>query len=137
MNISVLKEKHSGYGKEIDEIMKNKSTDTRARAAYKLWLKINPMCSVSFEDGERGWLPAKRVHNLTIEKVKYLRSMSNKYATNESGSMRYRMEFPPGSLEFLQAFHPDLFLGTRDDQKLRFSKLRKAFPEFNVAQEAK
>lgn len=119
--------------REVDKVLSRRSTGSRARAAYDLWLKINPMVQVSFEDGTSGWLPAKRVHNLTVEKVNIMRDQSrNKFATNESRSMRQMLEMPPAAMHFIQMFHPDLFDGTVEEQKMKSRKLYRAFPEFQI-----
>lgn len=130
--IKDLKEQNKAYEKEIDKILSKRSTGSRARAAYELWLKINPRVHVSFDDGASGWLPAQSVDRLTKEKVKLLReSQANKYGTNQSESMRHGLEMPPALLHFIQLFHPDAF-DDDDFAKDRFRKLMRAFPEFRV-----
>lgn len=131
-NIKALRAGRAVTQKEVDKVLAKRSTGSRARAAYNLWLKLNPMCQVSFSDGTSGWLPAQRIHNLSMEKVKILRdNQKNRFGTNESKSMRHGLEMPPAALNFIQLFHPDIF-DSDDYAKTRFRKLMKEFSEFRV-----
>lgn len=117
------------YQKEIDAVLKHRSTGTRARAAIDLWLKINPW--IKLQDGSK--IRARTINRLVIEQIQSDREMHlNKFAISETGSMRHALEFPPGALEFIQLFHPDLFQGTPAEQKSRLHKLMKMFPEYRV-----
>lgn len=118
--------------KEIDKVLSQRSTGSRARAAYDLWLRLNPKHRVSFSDGTDEWLTAKQIHQATIEKVQFLReNQDNKFGTNKSASMRLALELPPHAAEFMKMFHPDIF-DNDDYAKTRFRKLIKQFPEFQV-----
>jgi hypothetical protein len=138
-SVNKAKQKQQVYRQDVqkivDQVLTKRSTGNRARAAYELWLTLNPMVQVTFGEGKdlkMGWLPARRVDSLTKAKVKMLKdNLKNKYATNETGSMRLGLEMPPALLHFIQLFHPDIY-DTDAGAKDRFRKLVKAFPEFQI-----
>lgn len=118
--------------KEIDKVLSKRSTGSRARAAYELWLRLNPLHRISYSDGTIGYRRAKEIHEETVDKVKFLKKMQkNEFGTNESGTMRLGLELPPHAARFISMFHPDIF---DDDKaaKTRFRKLIKEFKEFQV-----
>lgn len=118
--------------KEIDRVLSKRSTGSRARAAYDLWLKLNPKHQIGYSDGTNAYLSARQIHDETVKKVKHLREIQrNKYGTNETGSMRLGLELPPHAMLFMQMFHPDIF-DDDDYAKSRFRKLVKEFKEFQI-----
>lgn len=130
--IKQLKTQREATQKEIDRVLAKRSTGSRARAAYDLWLKLNPTHEVGFDDGTTEYMYAQDIHKACLDKVKHLReSRANKFGTNESGSMRLGLELPPQAAHFMSLFHPDIF-DEDDAAKTRFRKLVKQFPEFQV-----
>lgn len=130
--IKLFKAQREVTQKEIDKVLAKRSTGSRARAAYELWLRLNPKHKVSFSDGTDEYLTAQQIHKETIEKVKFLREMQrSKFGTNKSGSMRLALELPPPAAVFMKLFHPDIF-DNDDYAKNRFRKLVKEFSEFMV-----
>ena len=129
------KDKRTPIEKEVDKILRYKSTDTRARAAIELWLKINPpVADPRFEPGKAPKIPAKVAHKLLLEDIKKDKvEAKSDYGVNETGSMRVAVRMLPEMLHFIRLFHPDLLDGDVADQKKRASKLVKAFPEYSVA----
>jgi hypothetical protein len=86
-SIKKAQDKKQAYKEDIqkivDQVLTKRSTGSRARAAYELWLKLNPMVQVTFGEGKDlrvGWLPARRVDALAKAKVKMFKeAQDNKY----------------------------------------------------------
>lgn len=124
--------KREATQKEIDKVLAKRSTGSRARAAYNLWLSLNPTHRVGYSDGSVEYLSAKQIHDETIKKVQHLREIQdNEFGTNTSESMRLGLELPPHAMKFMQMFHPDIF-DNDESAKTRFRKLIKEFREFQV-----
>lgn len=117
------------YQKEIDHVLNHRSTGTRARAAIDLWLKVNPW--IKLQDGTK--MRARDINRAVIGQIQEDRELHlNKFAESSTGSMRHALEFPPGALEFIQLFHPDIFDGNPSEQKSKLHKLMRSFPEYSV-----
>lgn len=127
---------------EVDKVLNIKDEKERLRAAFNLWLKVNPKIEVSYSDGARAWVTAKVAYKQTLEKVRFLKDQTEtdvgtkatkNVASHGWENARTLMEFPPGSTEFMQMFAVDLFKGSGNEQKKAAYHLAKIFPELCVA----
>lgn len=125
--------------KEVDRILDQKDEKVRLQEAFELWLKVNPKIEVSYSDGSVETISARQAYKETLEKIKFLKSQHEtstglkKEGTSvgENGARwRSLLEFPPGSLEFMEMFAVGLTSPDKDVQKKTSYKLAKVFPQF-------
>lgn len=117
------------YQKEIDKVLEQKTTGSRARAAINLWLKTGS--PVKLNDG-RTVSPAEanRIHLRELNKIRSQQTKDT--AATKDGSWRYGLDILPEAWRFIQLFHPDIFDGTPSEQRTKFRKLLKEFKEYQV-----
>lgn len=126
-------EKQKPFQKEVDAVLAKKTHHERIRAAIDLWLKVNPKVQdPRVLPSTPTMIPAQAAHRLLLNEIKQDRQTANKYATNETGSMRSALRLLPEMLQFIQLFIPDLFDGSADEQREKSYKLVKALPEYSI-----
>lgn len=137
--LNVAKERKAEIKKEIDRILKLPEDSRRMRAAFKLWLSVNPRVEVSYSDGTRAWVTAKVAYKQTLEKVNYLKGLSEREDGRKNSATKYSdvgwrslVEFPPGSMEFMRMFAMNLFTGDSQQQKKAIISIGKVFPELVI-----
>lgn len=135
-------DKKANIRKEVDKILNKREEKDRLRDAFNLWLKVNPTIDVSYSDGTTDKISARQAYKETVEKIRYLKSQHEtstglKKSSSTSvggGDARWRgmLEFPPGSIEFMQMFAVGLLSEDKSVQKKEAINLGKIFPEFVV-----
>lgn len=137
--INVIQNRRASIRQKVDTILNIKQEKDRLREAFRLWLAVNPKIEVSFSDGTTERISAKEAYKLTLEKVAYLKSLSERddgrrfsALRDDDAGWRSVMEFPPGSMEFLRMFAMNLFNDSGNEQKKAMLSLGKIFPEFVV-----
>lgn len=135
-------DKKANIRKEVDKILNKREEKDRLRDAFNLWLKVNPTIDVSYSDGTTDKISARQAYKETVEKIRYLKSqhetstgLKKSSSTSVGGSdARWRgmLEFPPGSIEFMQMFAVGLLSEDKSVQKKEAINLGKIFPEFVV-----
>lgn len=113
------------YIRAVDDILRLPSGPRRWRASVALYLNLNP----ADDDG----FTAKQQYRIIAKQNETTRLMQdNKFASNQSESMRLGLDAPPWFMTVIEAFDRMSFDAHNPDCKKNLRKLIKEFREFKI-----
>jgi hypothetical protein len=124
----------------MEEVLKTPSGPVRWRKSVAIYLNLNPVVFMDEGTPVRAKDNYVRVAQLLkqkrdVQKTKFGEVVAPKSGTVGSGAgMRESMQIPDGVFNFIEMFDKTAFDKENPHQKKNYDKLRRAFPEFVVAE---